>query len=254
MDASESLQCSRGTLVLRNEKLFLDAIHISRMAYGDAQVYPYLYCGHYHRNSGRDGEEYRLVESLRLYAEAARVASSYRYDARDCMQLMKHFTTVSSLISNDVLLSPMRDRGGTTKGDATRPWRRWDDAVAAATWLIGFFDSLMLWEEREQSAFVEVLDVRHKHSPGRLMQHFSVDVRLAAIAEIQSPEEPGEGPLVVTEDQLTYFRTPRSKRLAKDSLLVVALSKGKVVVRDLEMALPSTGEGRSCRHRKKARM
>jgi hypothetical protein len=34
----------------------------------------------------------------------------------------------------------------------------------------------------------------------------------------------------------------------------VALSKGKVVVRDLEMALPSTGEGRSCRHRKKARM
>jgi len=264
VDASEVPQCSGsggGTLVLRNEKLFLDAIYISRTVYGDAQVYPYLYCGHYHRDAGRDGQEYRLVESLRLYAEAARVASTYRYDARDCMQLMKHFTTVSSLISNDILLSPMRDDrmgggggGGRTKeDDATRPWRRRDDAVAAATWLIGFFDYLMLWEERTQSAFVEVLDVRHKHSMGKLMRHFPVDVRLAAMAEIH-PEEPGEGPVVVTKDRLTYFRKPRSKRLAKDSLLVVALSKGKVVVRDLEMALPPTGEGRSCRHRKKARL
>jgi len=263
VDASESSQCSGGgTLVLRNEKLFLDAIRISRTVYGDAQVYPYLYCGHYHRDAGRDGQEYRLVESLRLYAEAARVASTYRYDSRDCLQLMKHFTTVSSLISNDILLSPMRDDrmgggggGGRTKeDDATRPWRRRDDAVAAATWLIGFFDYLMLWEERTQSAFVEVLDIRHKHSVGKLMRHFPVDVRLAAMAEIRSPEEPGEGPVVVTEDRLTYFRNPRSKRLAKDSLLDVALSKGKVVVRDLEMALPPTGEGRSCRHRKKARL
>ena len=68
------------------------------------------------------------------------------------------------------------------------------------------------------------------------------------------PEELGEGPVVVTEDRLTYFRNPRSKRLAKDSLLDLALSKGNVVVRDLEMALPPTGEGRSCRCRKKARL
>ena len=112
----------------------------------------------------------------------------------------------------------------------------------------------MLWEERTQSAFVEVLDIRHKHSVGKLMRHFPVDVRLAAMAEIRSPEEPGEGPVVVTEDRLTYFRNPRSKRLAKDSLLDVALTKGNVVVRDLEMALPPTGEGRSCRCRKKARL
>ena len=86
------------------------------------------------------------------------------------------------------------------------------------------------------------------------MRHFPVDVRLAAMAEIRSPEEPGEGPVVVTEDRLTYFRNPRSKRRAKDSLLDVALSEGNMVVRDLEMALPPTGEGRSCRSRKKARL
>ena len=74
------------------------------------------------------------------------------------------------------------------------------------------------------------------------------------LAEIRSPEEPSEGPVVVTEDRLTYFRNPRSKRLAKDSLLDVALSEGNMVVRDLEMALPPTGEGRSCRCRKKARL
>jgi hypothetical protein len=240
VDALESLQC-RGTLALRNKK-----IHVLRTVYGDAQVYPYLYCGHYHRNAGWDGQEYRLVESLQLYAKAARVASSYRYDVRDCMQLMKHFMIVSSLILNDILLSP-RDCGGIMKDDATGPWRSQDDAVADSTWLIRFFDSLMLWEEREQSAFVEVLDIWHKRSPGKLMQQFTVDFR---IAEMQSFEEPDKGSLDVTEDRLTYFRNPCLKRLAKDSLLVVALSKGKVAVRDLEMSLPSTSEG-ECRQRKK---
>jgi hypothetical protein len=246
VDASELLQCE-GTLVLRNEKLFLDAISISKSVYGDAQVYPYLYCGHYHRDAGRDGQEYRLVEALRLYSDATRVASSYRYDAKDCLQLMKHFTTVASLISKDILLSP-RDSGGIIN-DA-RPWIKDDNAIAAATWLLGFFDSLMLWEEREQNTFVEILDVRHKHSLGKLIQHFSVDIRLAAIEKIQSHEELGNNSLAVTEDRLMHFRNPRSNRLAKDSLLVRALSKGKVVVRELEMALPSISEGRSCRKRK----
>ncbi|KAL3762103.1 hypothetical protein ACHAW5_008843 [Stephanodiscus triporus] len=249
VDASELLQC-KGTLILRNEKLFLDAISISKSRYGDAQVYPYLYCGHYHRDAGRDGQEYRLVEALRLYSNATRVASSYRYDAKDCLQLMKHFTTVASLISKDILLSP-RNSGGIVN-DA-RPWIKVDNAIAAATWLLGFFDSLMLWEEREQNTFVEILDVRHKHSLGKLIQHFSVDIRLAAIAKIQSQEELGNNSIAVTEDRLMHFRNPRSNRFAKDSLLVGALSKGKVVVRELEMALPSSSEGRSCRERKKAR-
>lgn len=254
VDASELLQCDSGgtTLVLMNEKLFLDAILVSRTVYNDAQVYPYLYCGHYHRDAGRDGEEYRLVESLRLYAEATRVASSYRYDTRDCLQLMKHFTTVTSLISHDILLSSTWDcREGITND--VRRWQRRDNAIAASTWLIGFFDSLLLWEEREQNAFVEVIDLRHKHSMARLFQNFSVDIRLAAIEKIQSQDEPGDNSLAVTEDRLIYFRNPRSKRLAINSLLVAALSKEKVIIRESEMALPSTGEVRRCRQRKKAR-
>jgi hypothetical protein len=261
VDASDLLQGGGGgeggtTLVLRTEKLFLDAIHVSRTVYGDGQVYPYLYCGHYHRDAGRDdGEEYRLVESLRLYAEAARVASSYRYDARDCLPLMKHFTTVASLIMYDILLSPTRDRGGgiAITNDVSREWHGRDNAIAAATWLIGFFDSLLLWEEREQNAFVEVIDVRHKHSMARLFQHFAVDIRLAAIEKIQSQDEPGDNMLAVVEDRLIHFRNPRSKRLARDSLLAVALSKVKLIIRESELALPSTGEVRSCRQRKKAR-
>lgn len=107
VDVSDMLNCEQETLVLRNEKLFLDAIEVSRTIYDDAQVYPYLYCGHYHRDAGRNGEEYRLVESLRLYAEATRVACTYRYDSKDCLQLMKHFTTVAALISKDILLAPL---------------------------------------------------------------------------------------------------------------------------------------------------
>jgi len=196
VDASELLH-SNGTQVLRNEKLFLDAISVSKSVYGDA--------GHYHRDAGRDdqSQEYRLAESLQLYAEATRVASTYRYDTKDCLQLMKHMTTAG--------------------------------------------------EENKQSSFVEVLSIRHKHCFSKLFQLFTIEVRAQAIAKIHSEEGVGDSASAVTEDQLIYFRKPRSKRLAKDSLLVVALSKCKIVVRELEMALPSHGDGRRTRQQKRAR-
>ncbi|KAL7533410.1 hypothetical protein ACHAXR_005213, partial [Thalassiosira sp. AJA248-18] len=243
VDVSE-LMNSNGALVLRNEKLFLEAIHVSRSVYGDAQVYPYLYAGHYHKDAGRDdqSQEYRLVESLRLYAEAARVASGYRYDTKDCMQLMKHMTTVASLISKDILLLPQKNGGNgkeSSSSGISRTWQRRDNAIAAATWLIGFFDSLLLWEEQEQSTFVEVLSIQHKDFVSKLFQLFSVDIRAEVIAKIHI-EEMSDGASAITEHQLIFFRQPRSKRLAKGSLLVAALSRGKVVVRELEMALPSS--------------
>ena len=157
VDVSSMLNCE-GMEVLQNEKLFLDAIHISKTVYGDAQVYPYLYCAHYHRDAGRDvgkndeSEEYRLVESLRLYAEATRVASGYKY-TKDCMQLMKHFTTVAALISKDILLLQSND-GGNGQVKAPRSWQRRENAVAAATWIVGFFDSLLIWEEKECISFI----------------------------------------------------------------------------------------------------
>jgi len=236
------------TLVLRNEKLFLDAISVSRTMYDDLQVYPYLYAGHYHKDAGRDdmSQEYRLVESLRLYAEASRVASVYRYDTKDCLQLMKHMTTVASLISKDILL--------LGNGKDCRAWQRRENAIAAATWLVGFFDSLLFWEEKEHSSFVEVLGIQHKHCVGKLFQRFEVEIRVEAFARIYSNDKPPSIPSAVTEEALIYFRRPRSKRLAKDSLLIAALMKGKVVVRELEMAIPCTGEGRSTRERKRARV
>ena len=248
VDASDLLK-SNGTFILRNEKLFLDAIIVSKSVYGDSQVYPYLYAGHYHKDAGRDdqSEEYRLVECLRLYAEATRVSATYRYDTKDCMQLMKHMTAVAALIRKDILLIPQQND--------CRMWQHRENAVAAATWLLAFFDSLLYWEEKEHNHFVEILSIQHKHSMGKLFQLFSADVRSEAIAKIYASEKTvSHGPLAVTEDQLLYFTQPRSKRLAKDSLLVIALAKNKVVVRDLDMALPSSSEGRSSRQRKKARV
>jgi hypothetical protein len=134
-------------------------------------------------------------------------------------------------------------------------WKHRENAVAAATWLLAFFDSLLYWEEKEHNHFVEILSIQHKHSMGKLFQLLSADVRSEAIAKIHSCEQNvSDGPLAVTEDQLLYFTQPRSERLAKDGLLVKALLKEKAVVRDLDMALPSSSEGRSSRQRKKARV
>ncbi|KAL7429328.1 hypothetical protein ACHAXH_001036 [Discostella pseudostelligera] len=248
VDVSGMLNSTEEILVLRNEKLFLDAIQVSRSMYDDAQVYPYIYCGHYHRDAGRDGEEYRLVESLRLYAEATRVACTYRYDSKDCLQLMKHFTTVASLISKDILIASRQ--GGNEKTTA-RCWHD-ENAIAAATWLIGFFDSLLLWEEKEHKLFVEVHNIQHKHFMGKLFQQFPLDIRTAVFDKMHSHEcLGGDEALAVTEKQMLYFRNPRSRRLAKGSLLVAALSKEKIVVREMDMALLSNEEGRSTRQVKR---
>ena len=248
VDVSELMSTKEETLVLRNENLYLDAIHVSRSMFSDAQVYPYLYCGHYHRDAGRDGEEYRLVEALRLYAEATRVACTYRYDSKDCVQLMKHFTTVTTLIIKDILLTP---RQGGDEKRASRCWCHIENAIAATTWLIGFFDSLLLWEENEQKMFVEIHSMQHKYFLGRVFQYLPMDVRLDAFSIIHSQGGLGETCLAVTDKHLLHFRTPRSIRLAKGSLLVAALSKEKIFVREMDIALPSNGEGRSTRQGKR---
>jgi len=251
IDATELLKSKGTTEILKNEELFLQAIHISQTRYKDKQVYPYLYAAHYHRDAGRDDqdEEYRLVESLRLYYEAARVASTYRYDTKDCMQLMKHFTTVSSLIVKDIL-SLQCDEGNTK---APRQWQKEDNLVAATTWLIALLDSLLLWEENEHKQFVEVLNMQHKHSFSKLCNLLPMKARAEAITKIHSQEEQSSVALAITEEELLYFRSPRSKRLASGSLLLLALGKEKVVIRELEMALPSVDNDGTRSRRKRAR-
>lgn len=224
------------TMVLWNEKLFHDAINISRTAYNDSQVYPYLYAGHYHKDADRksSADEYRLVEALRLYSEASRVASKYKYETKDCMQLMKHMTTVASLIQKDFLLSE------STSHDSkeVRVWTNRANAVSAATWVLAFYDSLMLWEENEGSTFVEVLCLSNKFFLGRIFQYFTVDVRVDAVAQMHNscPHETKYS--VITERQMLYFTQPRSRRLAKDSLLTASLSRERIAVKELDMALP----------------
>ena len=239
-------------MVLQNEYFFLMAISVSKNNYMDKQTYPYLYAAHYHRDAGREdkSQEYRLVESMRLYSEASRVASQYRYDAKDCLQLMKHMTTVASLVAKDILLLP-KEIGGD--GKTARTWKYRENAVAVITWFIGFIDSLLLWEEIEENNFVEILGAQHKHSLGKLFQLVAEDIRISAVDKIYSQEEtPKTRRTAVTEDELIYFMHPRSKRLSKGSILLQALTKKKIVIREMELAMPCKSSGeRSTRQRKR---
>eukprot|EP00986_Skeletonema_menzelii_P018415 scaffold26636_cov153-Skeletonema_menzelii.AAC.26 len=261
VDASEMLKHDGGNdtktnadeaMVLQNEYFFLMAISVSKNNYMDKQTYPYLYAAHYHRDAGREdkSQEYRLVESMRLYSEASRVASQYRYDAKDCLQLMKHMTTVASLVAKDILLLP-KEIGGD--GKTARTWKYRENAVAVITWFIGFIDSLLLWEEIEENNFVEILGAQHKHSLGKLFQLVAEDIRISAVDKIYSQEEtPKTRRTAVTEDELIYFMHPRSKRLSKGSILLQALTKKKIVIREMELAMPCTSSGeRSTRQRKR---
>ncbi len=254
VDASELLKSegkdvnvtsADGTMVLQNEYFFLLAISISKKNYMDKQVYPYLYAAHYHRDAGREdqSQEYRLVESMRLYSEASRVASQYRYDAKDCLQLMKHMTTVASLIAKDIL-------GGD--GKAARTWKCRENAVAVTTWLIGFFSNLLLWEENEENQFVEILGLQHKHSLGKLFQLISEDIRISAVDKIHSLEEEHQTKLTaVTEEELIYFKHPRSKRLSQGGMLLQALTKKKVTIREMDLAMPCIISGERSTRRKR---
>lgn len=227
-------QSQNEVMALWNEKLFLDAVHVSQAHYGDAQVYPYLYAGHYHKDAGRKSslDEHRLVEALRLYSEASKVACRYKYETKDSMQLIKHMTTVATLIQKDILLFP--------DSKEVRVWTCREHAVAASTFILAYFDSLLFWEEREESTFIEILGRSHKLSLPKLFQHFPQDIRLDGIAKLHNPAAQTTKYSAITEHHIFYFTHPRARRLAKGSLLVTALSKEKISVRDLDMALPAS--------------
>lgn len=174
------------------------------------------------------------------------MASRYKYKTKDCMQLMKHMSTVASLIKKDCLMSPTTSHNS----QEVRVWARPSCAVAAATWVLAFYDSLLFWEEKEEKTFVEILGTSHKYFLARLFQHFSLDVRIDAITQIYDCDLPTSKYLVVTEKEVLYFGQPRSSRLAKGSLLSASLSKEKVVVRDLDMTFSSN---ESLRQRKRYR-
>jgi hypothetical protein len=263
--------------VLMNEKLFHDAISISRTKYNDSQTYPYFYAGHYHKDAGSSTtavddpkEEYRLVEALRLYASASRVASQYTYDSKDSLQLLKHMSAVASLMEKDIL-SSSATIGGDEKGCSSRVWYSNENALAAATWLLAFFDSLLVWEEKAGYAFVELLKPGNKNKHGwKLFQHFPPTIRSEMVARLtqgvtkQHKEDKNIhdddavlcSAICITSQQLVYFTNPRSKRFTQQNgLLLKALGKTKISINEMELTiLQHSGDngGRRKRARREA--
>ena len=218
------------------EALYHEAISISRQKFDDGQVYPYCYIGHFHKDGGRNGRdaEYRLVEAIRCYAESSRVASRYVYEWGDSLQLTKVMTKLSEIILNEILSS---DSG-------LRRWFLRENHVAAGSWLLAFFDSLLFWEERTGSQFLPILTAGHKSGISKLFSVLPHDVRVEIIALISSDSittgKTCEAPLPsksITSSQLHDFKNPRSKRLAPNGLLLSALKRCKVSIGDMELAI-----------------
>ena len=167
--------------IMRNEELFLEAIEISRDQYNDAQVYPYYYLGHYHKDAGGTNvvqcdsnvstnneskvpplifsdNEHRFADALKMYSEMARVTSKYRFDTGDCLQLNKHLTSVAPLIYEDILTTkapPNSNNNHTKSKPQSRISRKWihdTNARACCFWLLRFLDCLLYWEEYSSSA------------------------------------------------------------------------------------------------------
>jgi hypothetical protein len=146
----------------------------------------------------------------------------------DSIQLNKHTSAAAMLIAEDIL---------TPKGENNKDARLWTNhpnAVAFCTWLAAFLDSLLFWEEQSGKHFVEILSPSHKFSIAKLFQLLAVDVRKEAIAKLVDTEEDG----YAHSEDLPCFRQPRSKRMRRNGLLIQALQKPKVAIREMELAIP----------------
>ena len=220
--------------------------------------------GHYHKDAGNEGpeHEYRLVHAMMCYADAARVASKYKYEGTDTLQLNKHFSSVAMLIGQDILSPKYQDY--TTKKEP-RVWHEKRNAIAVCTWLLGFFDALLYWEENSGGKqFCEILSPSHKFSIGKLFQCFAIDIRKDAITisvlrsssssnDLRNSDQ-GEAAAAGGGGGLPQFQNVRSKRFATNSLLLKALQKPKVSVKELELAIPTDDvEGTGRRSSKRTR-
>jgi len=284
---SKSHLVEHGEPIMRNEELFLEAIGISRDRYNDAQVYPYYYAGHYHKDAGSidpehcngrkdnssniiDGNvqmlysdnEHRFADALKMYSEAARVTSRYRFDTGDCLQLNKHLTSVPPLIHEDILTTTPSKGNNTaaTKKPQPRSPRKWihgSNARACCFWLFRFLDHLLHWEEWSSEAsskagitsknprFVEILQVSHKSFVGKLLQTFDVDVRNSALDDFLKGQKPkidaddgavGGGSSSSQAKEVNSF--PVSKRLGSQAILLAkSLRAPKVQIRDMDLEI-----------------
>jgi hypothetical protein len=194
---------------------------------------------------------------MKQYADAARVASKYRYEGIDSLQLNKHMSVAAMLIAQDILTPKYKNNNNATKEGAKkeepRQWVVPENALSAGTWLLGFFDSLLYWEESSSSTgkqFVEILTPSHKYGIGKLFQLFDQDTRLEIVNRVT-------GSSMDTEEESKQlpasFCQVRSKRLAEGSMLSQALKKPRVSIREIELAIPSTEDESGSRRSKRMR-
>lgn len=189
------------------EALYHQAIVYNQMYFNNAHVYPYCYMGYFHKDAGQHDEE-RFASALEYYAKAAKVASRYRYERGDTLQLTKVMTKISEFIVCEILRDPSTAQ--------TRKWQTGNNETAAATWLFRMFDALLAWEESTETRFLHILECSHTtgiKSIG-LLSHSARKTSLEQLL--------GSGDL-------------KSQRLP--SLLGEALRKPKVVLTDLHFTI-----------------
>lgn len=300
---SKSPLVKHGEPILRNEEFFLEAIGISRERHDDAQVYPYYYAGHYHKDAGGttpqpclggkiantndgsynsngpvyDDNEHRFTDALRMYSEAARVTSKYRFDTGDCLQLNKHLTSVTALIHEDILtIAPPKSAEGTSTKTLSRIPRSWihrSNAVGCCFWLLRLFDYLLYWEEWSSEAssnagltsknprFVEILQLSHKSFVGKLLNTFDEGIRNSALDDFFADCGTGDNKESSSSTASCPSSFPISKRLRNQTtLLAKSLRAAKVQIRDIALTILDDDDdddvggrrGRSSKRRKRS--
>jgi menin len=198
------------------EALYHEAVAPSQQNYRDKQVYPYCYLGFFHKDGGQE-EEYRLGLALQFFAEAARVASSYKYESGDTLQLTKVFTKCSEFILNEILCANGKPRA----------WQEQANAITCGRWLVAFFDRLLLWEEQSGTdSFVPICQSHHKTGLAKAFAQLSPQIRRQALEAASTQSQRLNGPLrgallvetakpTITEMHLTILADTRRRRKRK---------------------------------------
>lgn len=218
-DARVSIEWESSTVqVTAMEKLYHEAVGANKLHYNDKQVYPYAYLGFFHKDGGQE-EECRLALALQFFSEAARVASSYKYDSGDTLQLTKVFTKISDFIVSEILCCDGN----------TRVWQDADNTVAATKWLLVFYDYLLLWEEKSgcSQSFLPICSPQHKTGISKAFSQLSPAIRQEALKSIRIQSKRLGGPLrlaleakklVISEMHLTILVAEHTKRRRKRKL------------------------------------
>jgi len=147
---------------------------------------------------------------MEYFAEAARVASGYKYQCKD-VQLVKTMTKVSDFICRDLLSSQ----------EAPREWVAEENAAICGKLVLIFFDYLLHWEETNGKSFCPILESNHKAGISKAFNLLSHSVRRKVFS---------------CEDTVSRMKSQRMK-----GPLGKALQLSKVSISDIHLSIVSEG-------------